>query len=223
MKWILVSQAVGEDYVVEMRNMVETFHQHNPDVAVITRALQDDGQDWQGRSNQKVQWLNDVFSITDCDLLWVDADARFRKKVELPQGRFVVGGQESSKNLVRRPRPRVGPRISTGTMMIRRCPQAAELLRYWLAATEETGSNETGLARVLHRVPLSFYCDLPRTLSSVCNIRSHNWNGRLQHDSAIVHWNRSRSVIGCEPSPGGERVKEKDWPPPENVRMAAKP
>lgn len=223
MKWILVSQAVGEDYVAEMRNMVATFHQHNPDVAVITRALRDDGQEWQYRSNLKVQWLIDVFGITDCDLLWVDADARFRRKVELPQGGFVIGAQESSKKRRRHPRPRVGPRVSTGTMMIRRCPEASSLLHQWLGATEDTGSNETGLARVLHEVPMSFYYDLPRTLSSVCNIRIHNWNGRLEHDSAIVHWNRSRNVIGRELKAGGERVKEKDWPPSEHARRAAKP
>ncbi len=223
MKWVLVSQAIGEDYVAEMRNMVETFHQHNPDVPVITRALRDDGSLWQGRSNRKVQWLIDVFSITDCDLLWVDADARFRRKVELPEGRFVVGAQESGRHKRHRRLDKIGNRLATGTMLIRRCGQTDTLLRQWLDATEDTGSNETGLARVLRGKPLTVYCDLPRTFSSVCNTRSHNWDGKLQHDSAIVHWNRSRSVIGCEASKGGKRIKEKNWPPPENVRRAAKP
>ena len=223
MKWVLVSQAIGEDYVAEMRNMVETFHQHNSGVSAITRALRDDGQPWQLRSNEKVQWLIDVFGITDCDLLWVDADARFRKKTDLPQGDFVVGAQESGRHKRRKPTPVVGNRIATGTMLIRRGPQAAALLRQWLTATEETGSNEAGLAKVLRESPASFFYDLPRTFTSVCNARGHGWDGKLQYDSAIIHWNRSRSVIGIEKSRGGELVKEKNWPPPENVRMVAKP
>jgi len=222
-KWVLVSQAIGEGYVAEMLNMVATFHQHNPDVPVITRSLRDDGLPWQGRSNRKVQWLIDVFGITDCDLLWVDADARFRKKAELPQGDFVIGAQESGRHKRRKPTPVVGNRIATGTMLIRRGPNAVALLRQWFTATEETGSNEVGLAKVLRESPASFFYDLPRTFTSVCNARGHGWDGKLQYDSAIIHWNRSRSVVGWEKGVGGERVKEKDWPPLEHVRMAAKP
>jgi len=222
MKWVLVSQSIGEGYVAEMGNMVATFHEYNPDVAAITRAMHGDGCEWQTRSNGKVQWLIDVFGITDCDLLWVDADARFRRKVELPQGDFVVAAQDYSSNQLRRlrqPQSRVGSRVSTGTMLIRRCPGTLSLLQGWLAATEDIGNNEVGLAEVLHKVPTSFYCELPRTFSSVCSLRPH-WKGRLEYDSAIVHWNRSRMVVGTK-AKDGQTNKETDWPPPEHVRMAA--
>ncbi len=139
--------------------------------------------------------------------------------MEIPQGNFVFGAQDYSSKI---PRPRVGIRVSTGTMLIRRCSKAPLLLQQWLASTEFTGNNETGLARVLHKVPTGVYHELPRTFSSVCNLRVHNWNGKLQHDSSIIHWNRSRHVIGYE-TKSGDRIKEEDWPPPEHVRMAAKP
>jgi hypothetical protein len=179
--WMLTSFATGPEYVEEMRNMLETFREHHPDVLAITGSVRD-------RAGSRG------------DVLWVDADARFRRPIDVPEGAFDIGAQDYTKNK---------SRISTGTMWVRRSTRAALLLERWLAFSSPGISNETTLAQVLRNTPAARFYELPLSMTSPCSVNIRGWRGRLEHDSAIIHWNRSRHALG---------LYKGAWPPPEDVR-----
>jgi hypothetical protein len=207
MSWFLTCQAVGQGYIEEMAHMVETFQMYHPTVPVITRAIAQEPNSWQQASNMKVEWLRQMLNLDIGDVLWVDADARFRHAIEPPTEVFHIGAQDYTK---------VRWRISTGTTWLRQSDETKMLMDRWLVSMSSREvangekTNEDVLADTLKQTPAVIYYELPTSMTSVCSVgdRDSRWDGTLEHDSAIVHWNRSRRILG----------NQMDWPPSEEVR-----
>ena len=205
MSWFLTCFAAGAEYEREMDHMIESFRMYHPDIPVITGRFPQDGRPWQRISNFKTKWLlrtrwqwPDLGSV-----LWVDADARFRRKIEPPKGAHVA-----AKRYGRQP-----SRVSTGTLWIGEGWQGTAFLNVWHEATRFTDiSNEVTAEAVLDDLPNVGYSELPDGFTSPCSLKKR-WNGKLLHDSAIVHWNMSRSVV----------EGQENWPPDEDTRRRAQP
>lgn len=198
MTWCMTSFAAGGAYVEELNYMEKSFRTHHPGVPIFIGFLPSDAP-WQELSNRKVKWLQYVRRAFPHygDLLWLDADARVRRPIELPSG-IDIGGQIYKGDT---------GRIATGTMWIANTDAATAVLDAWADEVTPGESNEISLLRVLKRVP-HVYGELPRSMTSPCSMTKHGYKGKLLCDPAIVHWNRSRKSLGV-----------KGWPPPEEQRV----
>ena len=197
-RFLLTCFAIGDDYAEEMRGMLASFERHQPGAPRVTGVFPRDGYTWQEASNFKVEWLTRVKrAFPRADILWVDADARFRRAVIPPPVTTHLGARNYA-----------GDRVSTGTLWCSR-EVPVDFFDWWADSPGE--SNEHALQHVLQHYEVA-YQELSDSMTSVVDIRQKGWDGTLEHDSAIVHWNRSRSVVG-----GLE-----DWPPPEETRRKAR-
>ena len=201
MEWLLTCFAAGEAYEEEMSNMVASFQTHHPYVHALTGTFAKGAREWHEISNFKMKWLCWIReAYPSPSILWVDADARFRRAIKLPADSDVAAkcyGAYSRTETTR---------ISTGTLLLG--PKAdLEFLRAWRDMPfDDIPSNECTLGKALTLHPSLRYVELSDALTSVCNLSG--WNGKLEHDSAIVHWNRSRKELGAV----------EDWPPSEEER-----
>jgi hypothetical protein len=185
-----------------MFQMMESFREHHPDVKAHSAVYPPAGRSWQELSNFKVEWLCKVRVMYPWkSILWVDADARFRRPIVTPDGDIGAKCYAS-------PTPTPTARISTGTLWI--SPAVTlDFLETWRDMPHgPIPSNEFTLSQTMALYPHLRYVELPDELTSVCNLSG--WDGMLEHDSAIVHWNRSRKELG----------HVDDWPPSEDVRRS---
>ncbi|MCP3882376.1 MAG: hypothetical protein GY701_28875 [Sulfitobacter sp.] len=200
MSWFLTSFAVGDDYIEEMSNMVASFRKHHPEVPVITGIKPFTEREWGPVTKCKPLWLLNVWKSFSHlgDMLWVDADARFRRTVQPREKDFTTSASYYGQP----------PVAVTGTMWFRG-NGATNFLTLWraLSLTDEHEIDEPSYraaCKMLQITPL----EIPRAVSSVCSTTSRGYKGQLPHDSAIVHWNMSRKVVGGK----------EGWPPPEQER-----
>jgi hypothetical protein len=207
LRWFLTSFAVGADYVQEMDGMLTSFREHNPGVPTVTgcdlidRPQGDPYSVWSGVTRYKAEWLRRTWGAWSHlgAMLWLDADARVRRPIQIPEsaGPFALKTYDTP---------------ASGTMLFR--DGCESLLDEWeaLAGDPAYTTDELSLAEAMKRTGTIGY-ELPDSLSSVCSRTWRGYAGELQHDSAIVHWNRSRLKLGKVP----------DWPPSESERAAANP
>jgi hypothetical protein len=196
-RWFLTSFAQGRDYIREMRGMMDTFREHHPDVPAIIgeNPIPTDGLDWANITKHKAAWLHDVRRANP-DLgamLWVDADARFRRPVAPPHNGPIAAMRYS--------------RWCTGTVWFLE-DTPLPFFTAWGEFCEGSDHDEAGLAKALEFFDIRPVA-LSRRVSSVCSETIHGFRKRLAHDSSIVHWNMSRVGI------------VDNWPPSEEVRKAA--
>lgn len=197
-KWFLTSFGVGDDYIEELHHMLASFRRFHPRVPVIVgeNPVGSD-QSWGQITCYKAQWLADVYRAWKSlgDMVWIDADARIRKPIIPPDGDFVFGAKKYA-------------RWSTGTVWMRGDCQS--FLDEWSREALDAAFDEEALERALYSTRIEPY-ELPDELTSVCSLGIHKYKGRIERDSAIVHWNRSRLALG----------HLDEWPPTECEREEA--
>lgn len=205
MSWFLTCFAQGADYVREMRGMVDSFRRFHPSVPVITaeNPLGLSPLSWGELTGYKARWLFEVWKMWGDTgaMVWIDADARVRAPIEWEPDLPAVSAQLYPDGW------------ATGTMVLR--PGCGPLLRRWSSISRDHATDQESFAEACTSCEVEPY-DLPRSVSSVCspihNGQPEPFSGTLWHDSAIVHWNMSRKVLGMID----------DWPPTEEVRETCK-
>lgn len=200
MQWYMTTFAVGEDYLAEMREMLQTFRHHHPTVPVVACEYPiQAGPSWEQIVNFKAQWCRHIYRNFGHlgHLLWADVDLRFRRTVVPPTCEWIVSAKKFDK-------------YTNGILWFRGCNmQASRLLDEWVRRAEtnfedgdEGAFNEA--CEVLGIEPKQ----IPDSVYYPCSLSADDYEQRLAVDSAIVHWKMSRKVIGGDP----------DWPPPEDER-----
>lgn len=202
MTWFLTSFAVGDEYVLELRGMMESFRKHHPIHGAIVEENPIPLDEWGKITCYKPTWLRQVWSEWSHlgDMVWVDADARFRRPITPPDGDFIVGAKDYVTD------KKVNPeRISTGTLWLK--PGCEALLEKWEELSVDAVNDEESFTAALRSLGMKHF-ELPDEMTSPCSSIVDNYRGSLWRDSDIVHWNMSRKVVG----------PLRDWPPPEDER-----
>jgi hypothetical protein len=195
--FFLTCFAVGDDYIEEMGHMVASFREHHPDVPVITGINPPVTGDWWEITKYKAVWLDDTWKAYSHlgDMLWVDADARIRKPIEIPAGDFTIAAKTYS-------------RLATGTLLFRHNP--ARLLAEWAIDCTNAKDDEEALITACRDLDINPH-ELPDTMTKLYS---------EPHEASIVHWNRSRTVDRSHEFGGTGVPATPDWPPSEAERSA---
>lgn len=198
--WFLTCFAQNESYIREMHGMLQTFHEHNPGAPAIVGFNPYPDLPWAELTRCKAEWILDTWQKHQDRgaMLWVDADARFRRGVHPPAERYDIAAQYYADIAV------------TGTMWFQG-PRVEKALECWVdELSPDDEGDEASFRRGCARAGVDVL-PIPRDVSSICSSAVHGFKGALEFDSAIVHWNLSRSTCGLV----------EDWPPTEEVRRTA--
>lgn len=154
MKWFLTNFAQGEDYIREQERMVLSFRVFHPDVpaVIVQNPLLDTDLEWGAITNYKPEYLLKVWRSFSDELgamVWVDADARFTKELELPEFDGPWAAQKHK-------------RWASGTMIFQNYPDP--LLEAWAKQAGEGAFDEESLQWVIEESGHEPF-NLPRTLT----------------------------------------------------------